>query len=195
MNKISFKILAASFALLLSPALFAQEQEMPSADEMAIMEVEVLEEELELDAAQIFLADSVLRHNYQALMDEFEKMKTSGMQSTNSYKAVSDKWMQKCKDAFQLFLDNNNACNTAYIRLRDRIRSKGDARADCRLHKPHADKAAQHKARARKHEKRRSRVCCDISRRYVQHARRRDIRRHRNFAAAVSKKSERAGSR
>ena len=64
MNKISFKILAASFALLLSPALFAQEQEMPSADEMAIMEVEVLEEELELDAAQIFLADSVLRHNY-----------------------------------------------------------------------------------------------------------------------------------
>ena len=105
MNKISFKILAASFALLLSPALFSQEQEMPSADEMAIMEVEVLEEELELDAAQIFLADSVLRHNYQALMDEFEKMKTSGMQSTNSYKAVSDKWMQKCKDAFQLFLD------------------------------------------------------------------------------------------
>lgn len=78
---------------------------MPSADEMAIMEVEVLEEELELDAAQIFLADSVLRHNYQALMDEFEKMKTSGMQSTNSYKTVSDKWMQKCKDAFQLFLD------------------------------------------------------------------------------------------
>lgn len=105
MNKISFKILAASFALLLSPSLFAQEQEMPSADEMAIMEVEVLEEELELDAAQIFLADSVLRHNYQALMDEFEKMKTSGMQSTNSYKTVSDKWMQKCKDAFQLFLD------------------------------------------------------------------------------------------
>ncbi len=105
MNKISFKILAASFALLFSPALFAQEQEMPSADEMAIMEVEVLEEELELDAAQIFLADSVLRHNYQALMDEFEKMKTSGMQSTNSYKTVSDKWMQKCKDAFQLFLD------------------------------------------------------------------------------------------
>lgn len=105
MNKISFKILAASFALLLSPSLFAQEQEMPSADEMAIMEVEVLEEELELDAAQIFLADSVLRHNYQALMDEFEKMKSSGMQSTNSYKTVSEKWMQKCKDAFQLFLD------------------------------------------------------------------------------------------
>ncbi len=105
MNKISFKILAASFALLLSPALFAQEQEMPSADDMALMEVEVLEEELELDATQIFLADSVLRHNYQALMDEFEKMKSSGMQSTNSYKTVSEKWMQKCKDAFQLFLD------------------------------------------------------------------------------------------
>ena len=105
MNKISFKILAASVALLLSPALFAQEQEMPSADDMALMEVEVLEEELELDATQIFLADSVLRHNYQALMDEFEKMKSSGMQSTNSYKTVSEKWMQKCKDAFQLFLD------------------------------------------------------------------------------------------
>ena len=105
MNKISFKILAASVALLLSPALFAQEQEMPSADDMALMEVEVLEEELELDATQISLADSVLRHNYQALMDEFEKMKSSGMQSTNSYKTVSEKWMQKCKDAFQLFLD------------------------------------------------------------------------------------------
>ena len=105
MNKISFKILAASVALLLSPALIAQEQEMPSADDMALMEVEVLEEELELDATQIFLADSVLRHNYQALMDEFEKMKSSGMQSTNSYKTVSEKWMQKCKDAFQLFLD------------------------------------------------------------------------------------------
>ena len=36
MNKISFKILAASVALLLSPALFAQEQEMPSADDMAV---------------------------------------------------------------------------------------------------------------------------------------------------------------
>lgn len=105
MNKISFKILAVSVALLLSPTLFAQEQEMPSADDMALMEVEVLEEELELDATQIFLADSVLRHNYQALMDEFEKMKSSGMQSTNSYKTVSEKWMQKCKDAFQLFLD------------------------------------------------------------------------------------------
>ena len=38
-------------------------------------------------------------------LDEFENMKSSGMQSTSSYKTVSDKWMQKCKDALKLFLD------------------------------------------------------------------------------------------
>ena len=105
MNNLFFNLFATGVALLLSFTLFAQQEEPPSAEEMALMEVELLEEELELDAAQVFLADSVLRTNYQGLMDEFENMKSSGMQSTSSYKTVSDKWMQKCKDALKLFLD------------------------------------------------------------------------------------------
>lgn len=105
MDKISFKLFAVLTALLLAQTLFAQQEEPPTPEETAIKEVEYLEGELDLNPAQVFLADSVLRTNYQGLKDEFEKMKSAGMQNTSSYKTVSDKWMQKCKDALKLFLD------------------------------------------------------------------------------------------
>jgi hypothetical protein len=101
----AFAILFTIAAMLCCNTVFAQEQEEKSPEEMAIIEADKLEKQLQLSGAQLFYVDSVLRHNYMALGDDMAALKARGSQDFNSYKTTREKWIQKTIDAFKIILD------------------------------------------------------------------------------------------
>lgn len=92
-------------ALLCFNNAIAQEQPEKSPEEMAIEEAERLEDELKLSGTQMFYVDSILRHNFQLMYDDFEALKQRGSQDVDTYNAVSEKWVQKIIDALKPVLD------------------------------------------------------------------------------------------
>lgn len=88
--------------LLFSTALFSQEPpEEKTPQEYAAIETDRLIEELELNSAQAFYADSTLQSDYGGLKEEFDKMKKSGMQVAESYQTVRKKWTDKTMASFK----------------------------------------------------------------------------------------------
>ena len=94
--------------VMVAPAYMYAQQQQPekSPEEIAALEVTALEEDLKLNAAQTFYVDSILSHNYRALFDEYEDMKNSGRQNTDSYRHVSEKWLNKNLEALKKVLDD-----------------------------------------------------------------------------------------
>ena len=93
-----FFIIAALFMILQVAPAFAQQQnpdEEKSPEELAIEMAESLEKDLNLDATQMFLVDSIFRHNYVAMVDDINNMRKMGVQDPRNYKAVSDQWTDK----------------------------------------------------------------------------------------------------
>ncbi len=82
-----------------------QQQQEIQPEEMAAKEVELLETELNLTPSQSFYVDSILHHNYRALFDEFQDMRESGRQNAETYKYVSEKWLNKNLEALNKVLD------------------------------------------------------------------------------------------
>ncbi len=102
----AFAILFAIAAVLCCNNLFAQQQqEEKSPEEMAILEADKLEKQLQLSGPQLFYVDSTLRHNYMALSDDMNALKERGSQDYSSYQTIRDKWIQKTIDAFKGILD------------------------------------------------------------------------------------------
>lgn len=95
-------VFLGSFAFL---AQAQEQQKEKTPEELAAMEVEILEKELELTPSQAFYVDSILVSSYTRLKMDFESLKSSGMQNASTYRAVSDKSMESCKQAMQRVLD------------------------------------------------------------------------------------------
>ncbi len=97
----------AMAVVLLLPLFASAQQQQPekSPEEIAAAEVAALETDLKLTSAQAFYVDSILCHNYRALFDEYEDMRNSGMQNPDTYRHVSEKWLNKNLEAFKKILD------------------------------------------------------------------------------------------
>lgn len=67
-------------------------------------EVERHTRQLELDEVQIFLADSVLTHDYFAMQKDLEDLSKSKMSISDAYVAAQDKWMEAIYNGFKSFL-------------------------------------------------------------------------------------------
>ena len=76
-------------------------QKPPSPTEMAAQETERLEKLLKLDFYQVFIVDSILQHDMQAMMEEMEQMQRSGMQEMSSFRFVQDKWKKQIEAGYQ----------------------------------------------------------------------------------------------
>lgn len=116
MKKIT--LLFILFSLLLINNSYAQnqdQQEQKSPEEMAAIEAEKMQKDLNLNISQLFFVDSVLQHNYRGLFDEFEKMKSSGMQDSRNYRTVQEKWLDKNLAAFKVILDEQQYIS--YLKL------------------------------------------------------------------------------
>ena len=88
--------------LAASPHLMAQEPEKPMEMwERAEAEADRLQRVLELEDWQVFYVDSTLKHDYQQLMDEAEKLQSSKVSNSSLYIAVQDKWMDKIEASYK----------------------------------------------------------------------------------------------
>ena len=101
-----YAFLLAITLLLGCNMLMAQEQpEQKSPEEMAIIEADKLEKELQLTGAQLFYVDSTLRHNFMALSDDMAALRARGSQDVDTYTTIREKWIQKTIDSFKGILD------------------------------------------------------------------------------------------
>lgn len=86
------------FTLMLLPALVAdaqEQEEQPDIYEQAEMEADRLQRVLELEDWQVFYVDSTLKHDFPAMMAEYDKLKASKVTNTSLYMVVQDKWMDQ----------------------------------------------------------------------------------------------------
>lgn len=89
-------LLTAAFLLFTGgSAAYAQQQEQPDIYEQAEMEADRLQRILELEDWQVFYVDSTLKHDFPAMMAEYEELRGSNVSNTSMYIAVQDKWMEQ----------------------------------------------------------------------------------------------------
>ena len=84
-----------------APQAFAQEPQEPDVNQIIDNQLETLTRMLNLDEVQVFFVDSILQFNYPAMMDEIAQTRKTGASNTETYQAVSDKWMAATDEAFE----------------------------------------------------------------------------------------------
>lgn len=98
MKYVCSMLLLMVFALGMS----AQEREKPMEMwERAEAEADRLQNVLNLEDWQVFYVDSILKHDYAALIAEAEKLQTSKVSNSSLYIAVQDRWMDKIDESYR----------------------------------------------------------------------------------------------
>ena len=113
--KLNLCVLLAFLSASVSVRALAQQQEkMPDIYQQAEMEADRLQKLLDLEDWQTFYVDSTLKHDYPAMMAEYEEMKNAKIGNTTMYVAVQDKWMDQIDATYRkIFTDEQWA---AYLR-------------------------------------------------------------------------------
>ena len=96
-------LIAAALFFVAAPRTYAQEQQEPNIDEVIQNQLDNLTRMFKLDDVQVFFVDSILQYNFHALTDEFAETRKSGASNSDTYQAISDKWMDATDNAFQQF--------------------------------------------------------------------------------------------
>lgn len=87
-------MLAGMFAASVEAS--AQEpQKQPDIYEQAETEADRLQRILDLEDWQVFYVDSTLKHDFPAMMADYDKLRASKVSNTSMYQAVQDKWMEQ----------------------------------------------------------------------------------------------------
>ena len=95
--KALFQVLSiACITFFISFAAVAQEPEKkPDVYEQAEIEADRLQKVLDLEDWQVFYVDSTLKHDYPAMIAEYDKLRESKVSNTMLYQDVHDKWMDQ----------------------------------------------------------------------------------------------------
>ena len=93
-------IIAASL-LFGSFVASAQEQKQPDIYQQAEAEADRLQRLLELEDWQVFYVDSTLKHDYPAMIAEYDKLRNSKVSNSSMYLAVQDKWMEQIDKTYE----------------------------------------------------------------------------------------------
>ena len=72
-----------------------QQPEKPDLNVMAEEEADKLQKLLDLEDWQVFYVDSTLKHDFPAMMAEYEQLKSSKVENVSMYQMVQDKWMEQ----------------------------------------------------------------------------------------------------
>ncbi len=86
-------VFTALFAAI--PAFAQQKEEQPDIFEQAEMEADRLQRILDLEDWQAFYVDSTLKHDFPAMMADYEELRNSKVANTSLYVDVRDKWMDQ----------------------------------------------------------------------------------------------------
>lgn len=87
---------AVVFMLLCLPwDASAQQPETPDIYEQAENEADRLQRVLDLEDWQVFYVDSTLKHDFPAMVAEFDELKASKVTNSSVYQGVQDKWLDQ----------------------------------------------------------------------------------------------------
>ena len=103
------KYFCLALALALSVPLMAQQQS-PEDQEKKLREsietmLEKYEQTLELEYWQVFYLDSIMTHDYGAMMKELESKSKAKVESSDIYIQVQDKWNEQMYNSFRKVLN------------------------------------------------------------------------------------------
>ena len=96
--KVLYFVLAMVLMVSASFDAAAQEQEpekAPDVYEQAEMEADRLQKVLDLEDWQVFYVDSTLKHDFPAMMAEYDRLRASKVSNHMMYQVVHDKWMEQ----------------------------------------------------------------------------------------------------
>jgi hypothetical protein len=94
--KFKYFLSAVIFCVFSCLTLSAQQQEEgPDIYEQAEMEADRLQRVLDLEDWQLFYVDSTLKHDFPAMMAEYDKLRAAKVSNAMMYQAVHDKWMEQ----------------------------------------------------------------------------------------------------
>ncbi len=91
-----------------------QNGEQPDIYEQAEMEADRLQRLLDLEDWQVFYVDSTLKHDFPAMMAEYENLKKSKVDNSSMYVAVRDKWMEQIDATYKRIFNEEQW--TAYLK-------------------------------------------------------------------------------
>lgn len=104
--KLNIRVLAALLMIFMGFEAYAQQQDQPDILEQAEMEADRLQRLLDLEDWQTFYIDSTLKHDYSAMIAEYEQLQKAKVSNSAMYLAVQDKWRDKMDEAFRRFLND-----------------------------------------------------------------------------------------
>ncbi|MBR6732602.1 MAG: hypothetical protein IKL91_07805 [Bacteroidales bacterium] len=94
--KSNINVLLTFLSVFFCFSLSAQQQEkQPDIFEQAEMEADRLQRVLDLEDWQTFYVDSTLKHDFPAMLAEYEELKNAKVANTSMYQAVQDKWLDQ----------------------------------------------------------------------------------------------------
>lgn len=104
-----------SLAVLLMPLCLSAQQQSPLDDpqqqkkfyESIEKTLDEYTNSLKLENWQVFKADSVLVHDYMAMMREMEELNRARVGSADYYQKIQDKWNERIFNAFHGFLNES----------------------------------------------------------------------------------------
>ena len=72
-----------------------QQPKQPDIYEQAEMEADRLQRVLDLEDWQVFYVDSTLKHDFPAMMAEYDQLRKAKVANSSMYQDVQDKWMEQ----------------------------------------------------------------------------------------------------
>ena len=79
----------------------AQEQKQPDIYQQAETEADRLQKLLDLEDWQVFYVDSTLKHDWPAMIAEYDDLRAKKVSNTSMYQAVQDKWMEQIDKTYK----------------------------------------------------------------------------------------------
>ncbi len=104
--KLNIRVLAALLMIFMGFESYAQQQDEPDILEQAEMEADRLQRLLYLEDCQTFYVDSILKHDYSAMLAEYEQLQKAKVSNSSIYQSVQDKWKDKIDEAFSKVFDD-----------------------------------------------------------------------------------------
>ena len=72
-----------------------QQPKQPDIYEQAEMEADRLQRVLDLEDWQVFYVDSTLKHDFPAMMADYDQLRKAKVANSSMYQDVQDKWMDQ----------------------------------------------------------------------------------------------------
>ncbi len=116
LNIYAWSVLAAALMMLGgSFDAYAQTKEkQPDVYEQAEAEADRLQRLLDLEDWQVFYVDSTLKHDFPAMMADYEELRKAKVANQSMYQDVHDKWMDQIDRTYRnIFTDEQW---TAYLK-------------------------------------------------------------------------------